>query len=746
MAQTKTIVGYTDRLSVVAGDRHRFMISADPPCEFDARLVRLVCGDSSAKGAGFQEEAVQWSAAGRYKGARQPIYPGSYGIVRGLPSLTQGTLTMYFMPTLLKTAGIQTIGDLAGCLTISLRGDALTISTGKKIIFGQVPVVKDRWHWIVFSFHARQMSAKLICYPYNVGERLTEWSAHQALDEELILPSGTLTLGASLAEGHPHQCLNGKLERPWLADARLDPSEALSLSEQVDLIAADPRTVGVWDFSMDISSDRFIDRSQHGRHGKFCNTPTRAIRGIQWDGSEQDWKRSHYHYGAVHFHQDDLTDAEWTPTIESHVPFDLPSGIYAVKLTNGQSEEYIPFFVRPHTNHHRKKVVFLASTATYLAYANNKFAIYLSELFEEKRLSENDRYLREHPEAGLSLYDRHVDGSGVHYSSYLRPVLDLKPKSVVWSFTADTNISAWLHWTGIPFDVVTDEDLDREGSDVLVGYAVVISGTHPEYCSTNMLRGLEGYLAAGGRLMYMGGNGFYWRIAYHPVNRAIVELRRAEGRGLAWDSQPGEYYHSFNGEYGGLWRRIGRPPNRLVGIGFNGLGCDGATGYRRQPDAQNPRVTFIFANTSDHPVFGICGSVCGGAVSQEIDRWNASLGSPSHALVVASSDNCPSDFQLVREDSDAQYPDLQGPKLRADMVFFETPNGGAVFSTGSIGYAGALSFNQYENDACRIVTNVLKRFIDMSPFQYPETAPRGLLAPCDTNCQSGTRDCGSAST
>ena len=30
---------------------------------------------------------------------------------------------------------------------------------------------------------------------------------------------------------------------------------------------------------------------------------------------------------------------------------------------------------------------------------------------------------------------------------------------------------------------------------------------------------------------------------------------------------PGEYYPA-TGEYGGLWRRIGRPPNTLVGVGF----------------------------------------------------------------------------------------------------------------------------------------------------------------------------------
>jgi N,N-dimethylformamidase len=48
--------------------------------------------------------------------------------------------------------------------------------------------------------------------------------------------------------------------------------------------------------------------------------------------------------------------------------------------------------------------------------------------------------------------------------------------------------------------------------------------------------------------------------------------------------------------------------------------------------------------------------------------------------------------------------------MRCDMVFFETPNGGAVFSVGSIAYCGALSHNSYDNNVSRITENVLRRF------------------------------------
>ena len=53
------------------------------------------------------------------------------------------------------------------------------------------------------------------------------------------------------------------------------------------------------------------------------------------------------------------------------------------------------------------------------------------------------------------------------------------------------------------------------------------------------------------------------------------------------------------------------------------------------------------------------------------------------------------------------------------MLFYETASGGAVFSTGSISFAGALSHNGYDNDIARIAGNVLARFTDRTPFEYP---------------------------
>ena len=65
-------------------------------------------------------------------------------------------------------------------------------------------------------------------------------------------------------------------------------------------------------------------------------------------------------------------------------------------------------------------------------------------------------------------------------------------------------------------------------------------------------------------------------------------------------------------------------------------------------------------------------------------------------------------------------PPFDDPNVRADLVFFETPGGGAVFSTASISFAGSLAHQGFKNDVARISTNVLRRFADPAPFLFPK--------------------------
>ena len=697
----KTLLGYTDHISVVAGDYQQFMVSSRTEGTCTTRLVRLICGDPRARGAGFQEESIHSSLTGQHEGQFQPLYPGSYALAKQVPQVPRGGLSCYFFPTLPERPGDQVM-FAQGELALLIRDSRLLVRFAGEEQPVAIRLRQSRWHRLEMTFTGREVMIKLLILPLGPAE------AEQALEDTMqfsqALQKGLadLTLAAEPLEGHYGNCFNGKLEAVCLQD----------------MGSGERQVIADWRFEEQIAGDELMDVSGNHHHARCFNSPVRATKGHRWDASVHDYRQDPTHYGAVHFHEDDLTDAGWQPSLAWEVPDDLPSGQYALKLQKGDETDYIPFFVRPAAGHQRASILYLASTATYIAYANQRRG--LDGMFAFSVRNENDAYLRDHPEVGPSLYEHHVDGSGVHYSSYLRPVLNLRPGGTMWSFNADTNVTAWLEWTGLPFDVITDEDLHREGEELLSHYSVTVTGTHPEYYSGRMLNAMEAFLQVGGRLMYMGGNGFYWKIAYHPTRPAIIEVRRAEDGTRAWIAEPGDYYQAFDSELGGLWRRNGRPPNQLVGIGFAAQGFDGATYYRKTEAAEDPRVTFIWEGTSGDEIIGNYGSVEGGAAGQEIDRWDPALGSPRHALVLASSEKHNPGMLRVVEELSMNEPDQQGPKVRADMTFFETPFGGAVFSTGSVSYAGALAHNNYDNDICRLTTNVLRRFANSLPFNQTE--------------------------
>jgi N,N-dimethylformamidase len=109
--------------------------------------------------------------------------------------------------------------------------------------------------------------------------------------------------------------------------------------------------------------------------------------------------------------------------------------------------------------------------------------------------------------------------------------------------------------------------------------------------------------------------------------------------------------------------------------------------------------------------FGLSG---GGAAGFELDRADATLGTPEGAVVVASSEGHGPSFIVVPEELLSHISTVSGEKparlLRADMTYAELPGGGAVFAVGSITFCGSLSHNRYDNNVSRILRNVLDRF------------------------------------
>ena len=203
--------------------------------------------------------------------------------------------------------------------------------------------------------------------------------------------------------------------------------------------------------------------------------------------------------------------------------------------------------------------------------------------------------------------------------------------------------------------------------------------------------------------MYLSGNGYYWVVSFRAGDMDVMEVRRLDYGTRAWNAAPGEHYMASNGERGGLWRGRGRAPQKLLGTGFTSQAMDESKPYRKMPDAGNPAVSWIFEGV-DGDIIGEEGLGIGGAAGIEFDRYDLALGTPPHTLVLASSEGHSDNFPLVVEDMLCNYPGRGGTQdhlIRADMTYFTTREGGAVWSASSIAWGQALPCNGCDNSASR---------------------------------------------
>jgi N,N-dimethylformamidase len=88
--------------------------------------------------------------------------------------------------------------------------------------------------------------------------------------------------------------------------------------------------------------------------------------------------------------------------------------------------------------------------------------------------------------------------------------------------------------------------------------------------------------------------------------------------------------------------------------------------------------------------------------------------------VLASATQFGPDMVRTKEEFEGSVDvTLPDPYVRGDVIFYETPGGGAVFSASSISWFGALARNGYDNDIAQMTTNVVRRFADPAPFEPP---------------------------
>jgi N,N-dimethylformamidase len=776
----RTIAGYAWPRTVRPGETVSFKVSAFASGDYTAELVRLICADAiTDDGKHYKEEPIQAPFAGRHAGRNQPSITGSFVEISNaspLDGVGSFTLVASVMPTLVKRGtefgrdefspasmgqkkakgriqhiisrwdDVAKVGwslalDDQDCVTF-YAGDGSGAVDRVKL---SQPLAWRRWVRISVSYDASTHRARLTQEIINDSPGDNAWRGSEFVEGTVGHLSQRGSIRIAAARGgpgneavavRPADPFNGKIDCVRLMRGALsdDQVRALHRADQPSDIAGE--AIGWWDFAKGTGTVDVHDISRNGLNGKTTNLPERAVVGVRWDGTQFDWRTAPTHYSAMYFHDSAMIDSGWATDFEFRVPPGLGSGIYAAKLRHGPSEDYIVFYVVPPKSATKPKVALVLPTYTYLAYAN---AIGVSYYTRKKETVDaaghpavvNEEWMPITSEEktaveflwshffdfGMGVYRFHSDGAPVRHASLRIPNICERPKVMRRHLTADTDIIEWLEHENIAYDVITDDLLDSEGVELLSGYKVVMTGSHTEYLTLKMRNAYLTYTDAGGRLMSIGGNSFHNRISLHPQVPGVLECRKKEGGTTSAYDIHYEAFSEFDGLPAGKFREIGLPANKVHGLGMTELEpMTKGTYYRRLPASTDPRARFIFAGVSGD-IIGNFGKAGDGAVAEEIEHSDYLAGTPGHALVLARSEKMV--WPLVSEDG------LTAPEYRlnfdpkAELVFYETPHGGAVFAVGSMGWRGSLYHNKFKNNVAQITGNVLRRFMSSEPFHYP---------------------------
>jgi hypothetical protein len=238
---------------------------------------------------------------------------------------------------------------------------------------------------------------------------------------------------------------------------------------------------------------------------------------------------------------------------------------------------------------------------------------------------------------------------------------------------AEWRLLGWMEREGFKYDYYAETQL-HAGQLPLDAYQVLVASTHPEYWSREMYQAVKSWVfERGGRFVYLGGNGLNCAVTFPDPSAMIVnngDSRRLAAEHARYESRMGMTVE---------------PEARLLGVVYTEAGVMTAAPYHVLDsrhwalEGTGLRQGDLFGQESLHE------RIPGGASGHETDK--VSPNSPANVERIAKGAN----------------PNDGG----ADLVTFETPSGGAMFSTGSICWPSSILVDPAVS---QITANVLRRF------------------------------------
>lgn len=253
-----------------------------------------------------------------------------------------------------------------------------------------------------------------------------------------------------------------------------------------------------------------------------------------------------------------------------------------------------------------------------------------------------------------------------------RPTDPIEGRAACHVAAAEWRLLAWLERHGFAYDFFAETQLHFDQLN-LADYRVLLLSAHPEYWSRKMYDRLKRWVyEEGGKPIYLGGNGINCEVEL--LDERTMTCRNGDQRELKRRGCESRFHLRYESEA------------NLLGVAYSDPGAMTAAPYR-VIDADH----WVFAGTDlkKGDVFGeksLHRRCEGGASGHETDKITAS--SPKNIRLLAKGMN--------RDEGGAE------------MVYYDTPSGGEVFSVGSITWPSCLLVDVAVS---KITANVIGRFL-----------------------------------
>jgi len=712
--------------SIEAGEEIEFRVSSSVP--YDLSVVKLGAdSENRDKDPVLQSFRVEQPQT-------QPIHPGSYlHVDKALPaerSLSALTLECWIRPFQLSGwQGLLTQHDYP-----ERCGVGLFLSEGK-IVFGtgsggsydaaafqqtKPGLVKAHlWYHLVGSWDGRKkriyLDGKLVAETAFAGP---------------VRPGKTaLRIGAYGQEGKAVNFYNGDVAMCAIYDRALNEEQVKKRFADHGLnVPENDRLLACWPYGEE-RGVQVADASDFGRDARIINRGTWMIGGPSFNASAinrhdsqydptKDEKRGH----GLRLASDEIYNARWKVNHRFRLPPDAKSGVYAgrfdFKLKGKPMRYHTSFIVRRPESKPKAPLLVLVSSNTWLAYNSVPFPVSHGKGLINMGTGGLGN---SHPGAPkYSFYSDHRNGQPTYKVGLKVPWPAGGPNKTYIGggyshlLRGERFLHLWLDKHGYEYDVITDRDLDRN-PEILKGYQAVLVNGHSEYWSARAYDGMDDYLKAGGAAVVMSGNTMFWRVSFDETGE-VMECRKfgggIGGRRLA---KVGELYHSHDFKRGSLMRFCGYPAWKLVGLECIGWGGGNFANYQVElPDH------FLFKkpygiDLKKGDSFGFTNTKKG-AVGHEYDvRLSTLLRAtknpalkglvePEGIVTIASSQ---SNRNILDFNAQGHRPRVGDEQTIAEIIYWERPEGGRVFHTGSIATAWAM---YYDEPLSNLVRNVLHHF------------------------------------